>query len=324
VKQLKKKILFSLLALALVALPLFSVSCNTSHFTPSRTIDPIVSTDWLESNLSTSNLVVLDIRTPDEYTAGHITGAINSPETNWYVFFAPNGLLMELPAVEDLFATIGDAGITKDSKVVVVCRTSDSAVGTAVYAIAGATRVAITLIYAGVENVAVLDGGYDKWVADGKTVSTAPITPTPVTYTGEVNTAMFVSKDYVTKKISKAIILDGRDPQFYFGVDKEPFYDRSGHIPGATCLPAPYFWTFTDGIGTYKDTATLEEMAAGAVGDCSTSREIIVYCGVGGYASTLWFVLHEVAGCENIEVFDGAAEEWTADPTAPVVLYKWE
>jgi thiosulfate/3-mercaptopyruvate sulfurtransferase len=65
-------------------------------------------------------------------------------------------------------------------------------------------------------------------------------------------------------------------------------------------------------------------MASNAVGGNVSPREIIVYCGVGGYASTLWFVLSEVAGYRNVKIFDGAAEEWTADPTAPVVLFKWE
>jgi thiosulfate/3-mercaptopyruvate sulfurtransferase len=321
----KKKLLFVLLALALVAVPLFSVSASAGHFfpPPGPAIDPIVSTDWLEANLGTEDLVVLDVRS-DGYAAGHIPGAVSSPETNWYLIPPASTLFMEVPPVEDLFATIGNAGITEDSKVVVVSGASGP-LPFVFYALAGATRVADTLIYAGVKNVAILNGGYDKWVAEGKDVSLDPVTPTPVTYTGEVNAAMFVSMDYVMRKMRRATILDGRDPQYYFGVDKEPFYARPGHIPGATSLPAPYFWIPEGTYYIYRDTATLKALAAGAVGRCFFfPREIIVYCGVGGYASTLWFVLHEVAGYKNVKFFDGAAEEWTADPTAPVVLYKWE
>jgi len=321
---LKKKLFIGLLALTLVAVPLFSVSASASHFPPpGPAIDPIVSTEWLANNLGTEDLVVLDVRTPGEYTAGHITGAINSHEANWYLIPPESDLFMELPAVEDLFATIGDAGITKDSLVVIVSAASGP-LPFVFYGLAGATRVADTLIYAGVKNVAILNGGYDKWVADGNPVSIDPVTPTPVTYTGKVDTAMFVSKNYVAKKMRKATILDGRDPQYYFGVDMEPFYTRPGHIPGATSLPAPYFWTPEGTYYIYRDTAVLKEMAAGAVGKCFSPREIIVYCGVGGYASTLWFVLSEVAGYRNVKYFDGSAEEWTADPTAPMVLYKWE
>jgi thiosulfate/3-mercaptopyruvate sulfurtransferase len=330
----KKIVLFSLLALTLVAVPLFSVSASAAHFPPpGPAIDPIVSTDWLEGNLGAEDLVVLDVRSEGEYAAGHITGAVNVPiafpVSAWTAM--RDSIFYEVPPAEELFATIGNAGITADSRVVVVGRTCDLPGVPAAYSTADANRVAITLIYAGVENVAILDGGHDKWVADGKTVDTVPVTPTPVTYTGDVDEAMFVSKNYVTWKMRRATVLDGRDPEFYFGIAMEPFYTREGHIPGATCLPAPYFWDATvDGTGatiymTYKDTAVLKEMASGAVGrHFFFHREIIVYCGVGGYASTLWFVLTEVAGYRNVKIFDGSAQEWTADPTAPVVLYKWE
>jgi thiosulfate/3-mercaptopyruvate sulfurtransferase len=321
----KKIILFSLLALTAVVVLLFSVSASTAHSPfPGPAIDPIVSTEWLEGNLGAKDLVILDIRTPDEYGAGHIPGAINSHETNWYLIPPDSVLSLELPAAEDLFTTVGNAGITADSVVVIVSAASGP-LPLAFYVLAVAARVADTLIYAGVKNVAILNGGYDKWVAEGKVLDTVPVTPTPVTYTGKVNEAMFVSKDYVTRKMRRTTILDGRDPEYYFGADKEPFYARPGHIPGATSLPAPYFWTLEGTYYVYRDIAVLKKMASGAVdGHSFFPREIIVYCGVGGYASALWFVLSEVAGYRNVKIFDGAAEEWTADPMAPVVLYKWE
>lgn len=320
-----RKLLLSLLAVTLVVVLLFSISASAAHSPPSvPAIDPIVSTDWLEGNLGVEDLVILDIRTPDQYAAGHIPGAINSHEANWYLFPPDSVLSMQLPAVEDLFTTIGNAGITADSLVVIV-HAASGPIPLVFYGLAVANRVADTLIYAGVKNVAILNGGYDKWVAEGKALDTVPVKPTPVTYTGKVDEEMFVSKDYVTRKMKRATILDGRDPEYYFGVDKEPFYTRPGHIPGATSLPAPYFWTLEGTYYVYRDTALLKEMASGAVGGQSLfPKEIIVYCGVGGYASTLWFVLSEVAGYKNVKIFDGAAEEWTADAMAPVVLYKWE
>ena len=322
---MKKVIFFGLLALTLVAVLLFSVSASATHFPPpDPPIDPIVSTDWLEGNLGAENLAILDVRTPDEYAAGHIPGAVNSHEANWYLMPPDSVLFMELPAVEDLFTAIGNAGIAADSLVVIVSAASGP-LPLVFYGLAVATRVADTLIYAGVKNVAILNGGYDKWVTEGRALDTVPVTPTPLTYTGKVDEAMFVSKDYVTRKMRKTTILDGRDPEYYFGADKEPFYARPGHIPGATSLPAPYCWTLEGTYYVFRDTDVLKEMAAGAVdGHSFFPGEIIVYCGVGGYASTLWFVLSEVAGYRNAKIFDGAAEEWTADPMAPVVLYKWE
>jgi thiosulfate/3-mercaptopyruvate sulfurtransferase len=333
-KRMKKKLLFGLMVLALIALPLF-VACTLTTLTtpttpPTRAmIDPIVSTQWLADNRSFPNLVILDVRVPDNYAKGHIPGAINVPALgNFFLcLFAPDcGLWMEVPEEGALFTTLGNAGITGDSLVVVVGRTVEPF---APYAVADAARVAITILYAGVENVAILNGGYDKWAAEGKTTSTVAVMPTALTYTGAVNKAMFVSKDYVAEKIGKSIIVDGRDPDFYYGIGIEPFYTRAGHIPSAKNLPAPWFWTFAKdkkGVityGTWKDAHVMREMASAVIGE-DASEEIVAYCGVGGYASSLWFVLHEVVGYTDVKIYDGSMQEWTADPKAPLVKYTCE
>lgn len=322
---MKKIIIFNLFAITIVAVSLFYVSVTAVYSKPQGpAIDPIVSTDWLKDKLGAEGLVILDVRIPDKYTAGHIPGAINSHEANWYLTPPDSTLFLELPPVEDLFVTIGNAGITADSQVVIVGATSGP-VPLVFYGLAIANRIADTLIYAGVKNVAILNGGYDKWLAEGKAIDTVSVMPTPVTYTSKLDKAMFVSKDYVAAKMRRTTLLDGRAPEYYFGTDKEPFYTRAGHIPGAISLPAPYFWALEETYYVYRETAVLKKMASGVVGEHSSSRrEIIVYCGVGGYASTLWFVLSKVAMYRNVKIFDGAAEEWTSDPTAPVVLYKWE
>jgi len=327
---MKKNVLFGLIVLALVALPL-CVACTlkTLKTTPTRAmIDPIVSTQWLGDNKTFPNLVILDVRAPDNYAKGHIPGAINVPGLgNWYLnLFSKEFPWMELPEEGALFSTIGNAGITGNSLVVVVGRTVEPY---AAYAVADAARVATTILYAGVENVAILNGGYDKWAAEGKRTSTVAVAPTPVAYTGAVNKAMFVSKDYVEGKIGKSIIAEAREPDVYFGLVQEPWTVRAGHIPSAKCLPSPWFWSFTKdkkGVvtyGTWKNINLAREMASAVLGE-DTSEEIIVYCGVGGYASSLWFVLHEVIGYTNVKIYDGSMQEWTADPEAPVVKYKYE
>jgi len=327
---MKKNILFGLIVLALLALPLcVAYALTTQPTPPTRGIDPIVSTQWLKDNINTPNLVVLDSRDPDNYAKGHIPGSINVPGLgNFYLcLFAPDcGLWMELPEKEALFTTIGKAGITGDSRVVVVGRTVDPY---APYAVADAARVAITLLYAGVKNVALLNGGYDKWAAEGRTTSTEPVTPTAVAYTGVVNKAMFVTKGYVEKKIGKSVIVEAREADIYFGVIQEPWTKRAGHIPSAKDLPAPWFWTFekdkTGAItyGTWKDANVIREMALAVLGK-DASKEIIVYCGVGGYASADWFALTQMIGYTNVKFYDGSMQEWSADPKALVIKYRYQ
>ena len=276
-----------------------------------RVIPPIISTHWLRKNIDDPKLVIIDIRTSEEYTAGHIIKAINVPFPLWAV--TRNNLLLELPEIGDLFNTIGSAGIKSNSNVVVVNKTDTP------FFLADATRVACTLLYGGVKNVAVLDGGYNKWLKERKPVSKEIFQPTSVVYKNEVNEAMFVSKDYVQKKIGKSVIIDARAPSDFFGVTQDLFTEKAGHIPSATCLPAPWVWTEK---GTYKNIRELRGMALGVVGK-DASREIIIYCGVGGFSSTWWFVLSEVLGYTNVKIYDGSAQEWTRDPKAPVVQYRW-
>lgn len=96
----------------------------------------------------------------------------------------------------------------------------------------------------------------------------------------------------------------------------EPWCAYPGRIPTAVNLPTPNLWSITtDTEGnaayiTYKDVGTLKEMASNVVGRAK-GREIIVYCGVGGYTSTLYFVLSKVLGYKNVKFYDGSAQEWT-------------
>jgi thiosulfate/3-mercaptopyruvate sulfurtransferase len=276
-----------------------------------RAIPPLVSTNWLAKSLDEPRLVIIDIRTSDRYLASHIPRAINVPFTSWSV--TRKRLLMELPEAEVLFKAIGGAGIRSNSRVVVVNKVDIH------HDIADATRVACTLMYAGVNNVAVLDGGYNKWLKEKRAVSEEMIKPKPTAYHSEMNKALFVDKAYVEKRLGKVAIIDSRAPDEFFGVTQDLFTDRPGHIPGASCLPAPWVWTEA---GTYKSVREIRELAAGVVGR-DKSREIIIYCGVGGYSSTWCFLLRELLGYTNVKIYDGAAQEWTADPKAPMVKYSW-
>jgi len=285
-----------------------------------RAIAPIISTDWLEKNLDDQKLVIIDIRLGEEYAAGHIPNAINipfpdaveNPSSQWFV--ERDGLLLEVPEEADLFHTIGSAGIRSDSLVVVVPKPELP------HPLVDATRVADTLMYAGVKNVAVLGGGYDKWAAENKPVSLDVVERTPVEYTGTINETMFVSKKYVQKKIGKAIIIDTREALEYFGGFMRPLWVRAGHIPTAKCLPTLWLWHEDM---TYRSIDELREIAHGVVGT-DLSQEIIIYCGVGGFSSAWYFVLKEILEYHDVKIYHGSAQEWTRDPEAPLVSYRWE
>ena len=119
---------------------------------------------------------------------------------------------------------------------------------------------------------------------------------------------MFVDINYVEDKIGKSIIIDGRDEAIYLGQSDEPWtMGFFGHIPGAISLPAPLIWNED---GTYKSKKELKSIVKEKIGKCKKNQEIIVYCGVGGYASSLWYVLTQVLGYNNVKFYDGSAQEW--------------
>lgn len=281
-----------------------------------RRIPPLISTEALAAMLGKPGLVILDIRSEEEYSEAHIPGSINIPfkvpVSKWVVI--RDGLLLELPPDEELFETIGSAGIDSESEVVVVGKTDTT------FNLADAARVAVTLIYAGIKNVAILDGGFNKWVAENRETTKAVPRPSPRPYRGVTDKSIFVTKQQVLEKIGKAIIIDARDPDVYFGVRIEPFInDVRGHIKTAKNLPAIWVWT----QGTYKPLKELEEMVLGVIGP-DKEKEIILYCGAGGYAAVWWFILREMLGYVNTRIYDGSWQEWVKEPSGPITVFTWE
>ena len=299
-----RNIIFKSLFLSTILLLLLGAGSALAHYH----LPAAVTTDWLEDNSDLNNLVILDIRSSAEYEVDHIPGAINEPfEVPFSAWITMrDDLLLELPDKADLFSAIGNLGITRRSLVVVVTQGAAEPP----YPLANATRVADTLIYAGVRDVTILDGGYAQWVAEGKEVTQDVPAITPVTYRSSVNQRMFVSIDYVYRQINRprggAILIDARDAEVYEGLVIEPWADQPGHIPTAKSLPTPLIWNED---GTYKSHDELAALARSVIGD-NRHKEIVVYCGVGGYASSWWYVLTQELGYTNVKIFDGASQEW--------------
>jgi thiosulfate/3-mercaptopyruvate sulfurtransferase len=175
------------------------------------------------------------------------------------------------------------------------------------------TRVAWTLKYMGLDNVAILNGGYNQWVKDKKTLSTEAVKPKPKAYKGKINRGLFVNKDYVMGRLGKAIILDTRGPAFYEGKEKLPFVPKLGRIKGAVNLPVGQLFAPE---GLYKDQAALMALATRAVGDDKT-KEIIAYCDTGKTCTAWTFLLTDLFGYKDVKVYDGSSMEWLKDPNAP-------
>jgi len=293
---MKKLRLLGVMLAVLLLLPMSALA---------RDVTPIVSGAWLEKNLTNPKVVILDVRKVEEYKAGFIPGAVNVFYGSWAI--KKGDLLNELPHNDDLFDLIGSAGIDANSIVVIVGKTE------AMPDRFDMTRVAWTLKYAGVNNVAILDGGHNQWVKANKPVSTDAVKVKPKAYKGKINAGLFVNKDYVMGRLGKAIILDTRGPAFFEGKEKLPFVPKVGRIKGAVNLPVGQLYTPE---GLYKDQAALLALATAAVGADKT-KEIIAYCDTGKTCTAWTFLLTDLFGYKDVKVYDGSSMEWLKDPNAP-------
>jgi thiosulfate/3-mercaptopyruvate sulfurtransferase len=301
---MKKMVWLKAVALAVMLLLPFAVTAPLQA--AARGIDPIVSTDWLEKNLNNPNLVIVDLRKVEEYKTGHVPGAVNVFYGSWAI--KKGELLNELPSMDDLAEVIGGAGIGTNSLVVLVDKVEK------VPDQFGMTRVAWTLKYAGVNNVAILNGGQNQWVIEKRALSQDMVIPKTKPYKAAWNKNLFVDKSTVVAKLGKATILDTRAPGFYEGKEKLAFVPKLGRIKGAVNLPVGQLYTVE---GLYKDKATLASLAAKATGG-DLDKEYILYCDTGKTCTSWAFVMTELLGYKDVKVYDGSSMEWLADPNAPM------
>lgn len=266
---------------------------------------PIVSVSDLEKNLTNPKVVVVDVRKLEEYKTGHIPGAVNVAYGSWAI--KKGDLLNELPPVADLVEVIGNAGIDKDSIVVIVGKTDK------VPDQFDMSRVAWTLKYLGVPNVAILSGGQNQWVKENKPLSQDMVRVKAKPFKASITSKLYVNKAYVIDQLGTALIVDTRAPAFYEAKEKLPFVPKLGRIKGAVNLPVGQLYTPE---GLYKDKEALAALAQKVVGS-DLSKEIIVYCDTGKTCTAWALIMTDMLGYQNVKVYDGSTMEWLADPAAP-------
>jgi thiosulfate/3-mercaptopyruvate sulfurtransferase len=169
------------------------------------------------------------------------------------------------------------------------------------------------LHWLGFDNAAVLDGGYDKWIADGRPVSTEPSRYPRGRFSLNARPDVFVAKGDVLAAIGSSDIctINALGPDFHSGTDAS--YGRPGHVPGSVNVPAAALVNpETLEMLPPDDLARIFERAGVVPGN-----RIITYCG-GGIAATLdAFLLHQL-GFQDVAVYDNSMSEWAIDPTLPM------
>jgi thiosulfate/3-mercaptopyruvate sulfurtransferase len=176
-----------------------------------------------------------------------------------------------------------------------------------------ATRLWWMLKVFGHDRVAVLDGGFQKWKAEGRPIETGPAPePVPGQYSArEPNTQMVATRDDVLAAINAGDIctINALRPEQHAGTGGVN-YGRRGHITGSISMPALHH---VNDDNTFKDKDELRSIFAPAL----SKPEVITYCG-GGIAATSVALALDMLGHKNVKVYDASLTEWAADPELPM------
>ncbi len=284
-----------------------------------------VSPDWLEAHLQDPNVRVVDASiffdVDDEvmiqsgkkqFETHHIPGTV---EANLMELSDPTAELPFTVMPHEYFVkALEKMGISDETQVVVY--DSGPQVGVEFSASIWAARLAWQMLYAGLTKVSILEGGFDRWLLEGR-----PVSKEIVEYPeGQLNVQQqdqyFVDKKAVLAaiKADNIQIVDALSPDQYRGVSAPYGPDRAGHIPGSKNV---FYGSLADPTtGRLLDREVLSQIfeEAGALDD---TVETILYCGFGVGASWLFMVLKEL-GKEKIAVYDGSMDEWTQDDQLPI------
>ena len=293
--------------------------------------EKLVHIDWLRDVLAGRStqagpagsflLFHVNFGVPEEYAENHIPGA-QYLDTNWLE--DPADWNRRAPAA--LGEALNALGITHDTTVIVYGRDTEGGAnekwpGRRAGQIA-ATRAALILRYAGVDDVRLLDGGYDWWVRGGYPLETVPREPTPVHGFGvpipqrpEVIVDIEDAKQILADPDGAALVSVRTWKEHIGKVSGYNYIGPAGRVSGdvwGNCGTDAYHMQHYRNVDNTM--RAYPEIAANwAEAGITADKWVAFYCGTGWRASETWFYAY-LQGWERIAVYDGGWFEWSKDP----------
>lgn len=273
----------------------------------------IISTDDLNANSANENWFIFDCRFVlkdphggrKKFDQGHIPGAqfANLDEDLASPMTQTSGR-HPLPDADDLIEKLRSWGVNNDSQV--ICYDDVSG--------AFAARMWWLLRWLGHRDVAVLDGGIDKWVASGLPLETNVQTRPAGTLTGKPDDEMWVDIAFVQQRLAEndIALLDARSHERFAGIDKKTD-PVPGHVPGADSYP---FAENLNQQGTFLSGEELRKRFATVFSDYRQDQ-IINMCGSGVTACHNLLAMN-IAGLPQTRLYTGSWSEWIKDSNRPV------
>jgi thiosulfate/3-mercaptopyruvate sulfurtransferase len=263
--------------------------------------DVLVETDWVAEHLDDDSVRIVEVdESPDLYAEGHIPGAIGF---DWKADLQDQ-VRRDFLGPEDFGALIGSRGISNDHAVVLYGdRNNWFAAYTYWY-----------FRYYGHDEVKLMNGPREKWIAEGRETSTEVPAHEPTRFeTSAGDESIRAYRDEVQATLENGThLVDVRSPQEFSGELISPTgYEqegaqRGGHIPGAASVP----WAqAVNEDGTFKSEDELRSLYT-EKGVLAAGEPVIAYCRIGERSAHTWFVLHELLGKDDVKNYDGSWTEW--------------
>ena len=264
--------------------------------------DVLVSTDWVAEHLEDDSIRIVEVdENPALYAEAHIPGAIGFDWKN----DLQDQVKRDFLGPEEFGRLFGEHGISNEHTIVLYGdRNNWFAAYTYWY-----------LKYYGHDNVRLMNGPREKWIAEGKPTSTDVPSYEAATFEARSgDDAIRAKRDEVLSVVEAGNgkkLVDVRSPQEFSGEliamagYEQEGAQRGGHIPGAASIP----WAqAVREDGTFKSKEELEELYGGK--GVLSGDPIIAYCRIGERSAHTWFVLHELLGQGDVKNYDGSWTEW--------------
>ncbi len=261
-------------------------------------------TTYLEYQPEGSGIPYIAVPGKHTFEAGHISGA-DFLDLQGEFSDQTTELRFMMPPVAQLEAAFGRHGIGADSQVVLY------SIGSAMWA----TRFWWMLKSLGFDHVSVLDGGLDKWQAEGRAIETGSAKGyPPAKFTAKPKPGYFVGKQDVLAAGARrdTVVVNALVPQFFKGLEPGR-YGRPGRIPGSVNVSAATL--FDPQTKAFVPLADAE--AKFAAQGITKDKRVVAYCGGGISATIDLFLLHQL-GYDNLTLYDASMSEWAKDASLPI------